>query len=286
MNKLVGIDIGGSHITASKVSDHNLELVQSSFQRERVDSAADAKSIVKAWSEVIKNCTGKEKDSTIGIAIPGPFDYENGICLMQNQGKYDALYGLNIKTLLAKELGISTENIRFNNDAACFLQGEVYKVAQSSKTAIGITLGTGLGTAFIIDGKSFDADLWNTPFKGGIIEDYISSRWFVSEFKARSGKEIKDVEDLVENYPDYDLTKDLFRDFSKNLADFLLFFIKLKKAECIVIGGNISKAEAFFLNDVKQLLYKGLGYEIPLYISSLGEQAALIGASVLFKSDN
>lgn len=282
MEKFIGVDIGGSHITAAEVSVDNLVLVEETFQRERVDSGGDVDSIINTWAKVIKNCTGQNEAVKIGIAMPGPFDYENGISLMKNQEKYDALYGLNVKILLANELGISTENIRFNNDAACFLQGEVYKVGQGLTTAVGVTLGTGLGSAYITDGKSYDADLWNTPFKDGIIEDYISSRWFVSEFKARTGNEIKDVKELVEKYAGAAIAKSLFSDFSNHLSHFLLLFIKLKKAECVVIGGNIAKAEAFFLAGVKAHLYEGLGYQIPVYISSLGEQAALIGGATLF----
>ncbi len=280
--KLIGVDIGGSHITAAAINKDNLELLAESFQRERVDSFGEAGAIIKEWSKVIKKCAGSDKDITVGIAMPGPFDYENGISLMKNQGKYDALYQLNVKTLLAEDLQIPTENIKLNNDAACFLQGEVYKVEKSSSRCVGVTLGTGLGSAFMVDGKSFDADLWNTPFKNGIMEDYISSRWFVSEFKLRTGKEIKDVKELVEEYPDDAVTESLFADFSKHLADFLIYFVQLKKAECIVVGGNIAKAEAFLLDNVKDAVYAGVGHEIPIYISSLGEQAALVGASTLF----
>ena len=30
----------------------------------------------------------------VGMAIPGPFDYENGISRMQGLNKYDAIYGI------------------------------------------------------------------------------------------------------------------------------------------------------------------------------------------------
>jgi glucokinase len=45
----------------------------------------------------------------IGISMPGPFDYENGICLIKGQNKYEALYGLYIKGLLADKLGIEPD---------------------------------------------------------------------------------------------------------------------------------------------------------------------------------
>lgn len=282
--KLIGVDIGGSHITAAEVSYDNLELISETYQRERMDSMETASAIIEAWSEVIKRCAGQEKDLNIGIAIPGPFDYENGISLMKNQGKYDSLYGLNAKKLLADKLNIPVENIKLNNDAACFLQGEVNKAGRESNTVVGLTLGTGLGSAFIVDGKSFDADLWNTPFKEGIIEDYISSRWFVSEFKNRCGKEIKDVRELVEQYPAHSVTESLFADFSNHLSEFLTFFLQAKNAECVVIGGNIAKASPFFIHQLNHKLTEKLGSKVPIFLSVLGENAAMIGAASSFVS--
>lgn len=284
MNNLIGVDIGGSHISVSGVSEDNLELVSGTFYRQKIDAQSDVSNIVKSWSGVISQSIGKQelKDVKLGIAFPGPFDYEQGISYIQNQGKYDALYGLNVKSLLSNELGIPEENIRFNNDAACFLRGEILKGHINSNSVIGITLGTGLGSAYMIDGLSFDANLWNMPFKKGIIEDYISSRWFVSECRLKSGIVIKDVKELVEKYPDEIFTKTLFDDFSKNLSDFLLEFIKLKNAYAVIIGGNIAKAESFFINNVNANIYSVLGYKIPIYTSLLVENAALIGAASSF----
>ena len=38
----------------------------------------------------------------IGIAIPGPFDYGNGISLIKDLEKYESLYGTNIKETLER----------------------------------------------------------------------------------------------------------------------------------------------------------------------------------------
>ncbi len=57
--------------------------------------------------------------------MPGPFDYEKGISFIKDQNKYESLYGLNVKEMMAERLGVSTDHIRLMNDAGCFLQGEV-----------------------------------------------------------------------------------------------------------------------------------------------------------------
>ncbi|HRP57404.1 hypothetical protein, partial [Agriterribacter sp.] len=61
----------------------------------------------------------------MGIAMPGPFDYEKGISYITGLHKYEYLYGLNVKELLAAELNIPLGNIRMMNDAAAYLAGEL-----------------------------------------------------------------------------------------------------------------------------------------------------------------
>jgi glucokinase len=281
MKSTIGVDIGGSHITVAKVDLESFEIIPESFYRSKVNSFGDTASIINEWACAIKTCFSSEADETqlIGIAMPGPFDYDLGISYIKDQGKYDALFGLNIKELLSEQLQIPAEDITFLNDAASFLLGEIKNERIVSPAVIGITLGTGLGSAYTSKSEVFDAALWNMPFKDGIIEDYISSRWFVNEFQKQTGKEIKDVRELVELYPEASETKVIFETFSNNLTDFLLEFIQQRNAYSIVIGGNISKASGFFLARLENLLYVRMGYKLPIYISRLGENAALIGAA-------
>lgn len=282
---IAGVDIGGSHITVALVNLDTLEIIDGSFVRERIDSAAAAQEIITLWCKAINQSfeAYPQDEKFLGIAMPGPFDYENGISYIKDLHKYDSLYGLNVKELLADHLGIPKENIRLNNDAACFLQGEIYKGnLEGCSAAIGLTLGTGLGSAYMKSGKSFDANLWCTPYMGDIVEEYISSRWFVRQFEQRIGESVKDVKEIVEKYPDHKITKELFEEFSDNLAIFLEFFIQKVQGELIVLGGNISKAKDFFIDHVKRKLYQSLGKVVPIYFSVLGERAALIGGAAQF----
>lgn len=282
---VAGVDIGGSHITVSLVNLETFELIPGSYIREKVDSGADATIIIATWGRVIEKAFEIHPfvEKKIGIAMPGPFDYKKGISYMKNQGKYDSLYGLNIKELLAKQLDVAPEDIRFNNDAACFLQGEVYSGnVDEHSVAVGMTLGTGMGTAFMKGGQAFDADLWHMPFLDGVVEDYVSSRWFVKEFEQRAGIAIKDVKELIEHFPEHEKTKELFKEFSCNLSWFLYKFLKQKKGEVVIIGGNIAKTSRYFFQDVQRKLYEQIGYNVHIHFSVQGENAALIGGATQF----
>ncbi|WP_315817320.1 ROK family protein [Paraflavitalea speifideaquila] len=196
-NPLVaGVDIGGSHITAALV-DLEVGSVLPAFSiRKQINSQEDAASIIHDWCETIGQVFEARPYllKRVGIAMPGPFDYEKGISFIKDQNKYESLYGLNVKEMMAERLGMAPDHIRLMNDASCFLQGEVMGgAAHGFKSAVGITLGTGLGTATFHEGIAKDANLWCAPFLDGIAEDYISARWLLKTYEQVSGNRVEQV---------------------------------------------------------------------------------------------
>jgi glucokinase len=279
---VLGVDIGGSHITAGLVNMESRTILTDSIKRQKVNSSDTAENIIAAWSSLIKAVTGNTSGIRIGIAMPGPFDYEQGISYIKGLTKYESLYGKNVKHLLADALAIPTEHIRLKNDAGCFLQGEAFAgSAQGYKRAIGLTLGTGLGTAAGKDGIAEDADLWKTPMHGDIAENFISSRWFVKRYNQLTGKEIKDVKHLCELIETDPSLKVIFDEFAKSLAEFLTFFIHQENPEIVVIGGNIANASHLFLPQIQEHLAKA-SLNIPIKTSTLGEHALLLGSASLW----
>ncbi|RYD94825.1 MAG: ROK family protein [Sphingobacteriales bacterium] len=281
----IGADIGGSHITAGIVDLQSRSLIPETLVREKLDSQSDTYTIIKIWANVIRKVASHRPYTGIqlGIAMPGPFDYEKGISMMHGQSKYDSLFGLNVKTLLAYALGILPEKIIMMNDAACFLKGEVYGgAALNYSRVVGLTLGTGLGSAVYDSSSAYDADLWRHPFLESIAEDYISSRWFVNRYKQLYSLDIKDVKELVEQAETHkDHVAKIFEEFGTNLGLFLVEFISMKEAEAVVLGGNIAKAFDHFSLVTKQVMIEN-GIDVPLMPAKLGENAAIIGAASLW----
>ncbi|WP_017259203.1 ROK family protein [Pedobacter arcticus] len=282
----LGIDIGGSHITVGLINLHRKEMIAQTYFRRTVDSKAPLTEIIADWATTIKQSYKEANVATvrIGIAMPGPFDYEKGVSLMQNQDKYDALYGYNVKELLAEALNIKPTAIQMKNDAACFLQGEVFSgSAIGYQRVIGLTLGTGLGTAVYKNETVEECALWNTPFLDSIAEDYIASRWFTKRFTEMypNHQPISNVKELCQRIKDQSISNDIFEEFGENLGNFLVFFSKKEKAEAIVLGGNIANAFHWFEDSLKATL-KRSAVNIPICIASLGENSALIGAASLW----
>lgn len=282
---VVGVDIGGTHITAALVNLDSGEFLPESWVRKEVDSDGEADQIIRAWSQVILEVLDGNPltSKKIGIGMPGPLDYENGISLIKNQGKFDSLYGLNLKELLCNHLPIKVEDIRFMNDAGSFLRGEVFGgAAKGYPCAIGLTLGTGLGTACYKNGIAEDAALWQHPFKDGVAEDYLCTRWFIKYYEELSGYRVRGVKKLMERALVDGKAKKVFQEFGKNLAHFLNFFIEKDKPEVIVLGGNITNAYDFFGHELEKRL-NGNGQQVPLLKAILGEKASLIGAASCWK---
>lgn len=283
---VLGIYISSFHITKAIVNLKTRSIIESSYQRRPLNSRGSAEEIINTCcSEIEKTLkTDGVSVSKIGIAMPGPFDYEEGVSYIKNVKKYSTLYGLNIKQLIAEQLDISIENICMKNDAACFLKGEVFAgAAQGYDSAVGLIMGTGLGTARYANGLAEDADLWNKPFLDGIAEDYISTRWFLKRYYELSGLNTTSVMELSSFYQTSPTVKNIYKEFVNNLAIFIDHFTKSMSPEAVVLGGDISRAHNCFLPALKVQLSK-MKNEVPVFVSKLNDAAPIIGAATCWLS--
>lgn len=284
-NLVLGADIGGTHITASLVDLQKRQILSSTLCRKEIDSNGSAEAIIAAWSEVMQSCFSKSvvQQKKIGIAMPGPADYDAGICYIQDQAKYQSLYGRNIKELLGQKLGIAKDDILMVNDAAGFLSGEVFIGAGKGFTkVVGITLGTGLGSAVYHKGTVADADLWRVPFLDGIAEDYLSARWLLRTAMEATGRDFENVKQLAEHAAHDQTIRSIFEAFGGNLGLFTAGWLQQDQAEVLILGGNIARSHRLFLPAMtKKLKERGLHTEVR--IAEVGESAAMVGAAVLWE---
>ena len=276
-NSVLGVDIGGSHITAALVNLDRQSIISNTRVRQPVHAGGTAEEIISSWANCLLNATTQTAafSGKIAIAMPGPFDYEEGVSFIKGQKKYDALYGKNVKTLLARKLNCPETAILFRNDASSFLQGELIGGAgKGLEKALGLTLGTGLGSAYAQNGLAEDADLWRMPFKEKIAEDFLSSRWFIDRYKVLVGQEVTGVKELASLATKDTTAQQVFLEFGINLSDFLREVSGKFRPEGVILGGNIARAFPLFrsaLEEQSQLTN--------LRLSRLGEDAALLGAA-------
>jgi glucokinase len=284
-DQVVGIDIGGSHITAGFVDVKTGEIIQNRIMRKQVNSHAAAEEILDGWCAVIKElwADNKVKSSRLGFAMPGPFDYFNGISLITGFDKYEALYELNIREELAERLDLPGDDICFRNDAAAFMEGELlYGAAKGYTHAIGITLGTGLGSSSSHYGVTRDAELSVLPYKGERIEDYVSTRGLIRAYREASGTTAMNAKTIADRYSTDKHARTAFDTFSNDLAWFLEYFIREEEPEVLVIGGNIAHSWPLYENKLVKTLTAAVPAMPAIKMAALGEHAALIGGASCF----
>jgi glucokinase len=295
MNKkiAIGTDIGGSHISCAAIDLLSGKIIRDTLTERPVDNQAPANVIIGAWSEALSSVLKKvprEQVKGIGFAMPGPFDYVKGISYIRGVAKYENLYGINISDAVTVNLGIQDGFlIRFMNDASSFAVGEAWQGSASGfNRSLSITLGTGFGSAFIsdripiVDGPEVPklGCIYHLPYKDGIADDYFSTRGLLSRYKKLTGKELSGVKELSALAATDKQVRELFIDFGDNAGMFLAPWLKIFRAEILVIGGNISHAYNLFGEVFEERLRKENCF-CKVAISKLKEDAALLGSAFL-----
>jgi glucokinase len=285
----LGIDVGGSHISCALFNYDTCDLIHDRVLRVEIHTHGESDAILTEFTEVIKRNAGDflTATATIGFAFPGPFDYEQGICLIPPElTKYEKLFGVNIKAELTRRLGFQG-TMHFMNDAACFAIGE-YRMggARGSKRTLALAIGTGFGSTFLADGKPIthgptvpkDGMLWHVPYNGGIADDTFSSRGLVRAWKDVTGETIagaKELEVLVRAGDPRALV--VFQNWGRQMAECLTPWLTACDVDTIVLGGNIAKAWDWFVPALKS----SIGKNVRVAPAELGESAQMIGAALI-----
>lgn len=289
----IGVDVGGSHV-CSAVVDIEDGSICSEPVTTPVDSSAGAVEVVNAWAENVRRSMSGfgGKVSRVGFAFPGPFDYVRGISLISGVGKYESVYGLNVaetmRSVLFSEAG--DVQMRFVNDASAFALGEaLYGAAADSSKVLALTLGTGVGSGFVADGKLVTSGegvpdngwVYCLPFEDGIADEAFSTRWIVKRYLELTGLQVEGAREVAERYDTDESARVLFREYGERLAAFAGPVLSKFGGRALVIGGNISRAYHLFA----ETLDEGLRTIVPgaeVRVSGLLDKSAMIGAASLF----
>lgn len=280
MQYAITLDVGGSSVKSGVVTPDGK--IISGPQTTPIDSSAGTELILDAFAAIIQQHLeqhGLANLAGVAVGFPGPFDYEIGISGITGQEKYEALYGVNVKDGLIARLNLGGRPFRFRNDAEAAIMGECrYGAGQEYRRIIGVTLGTGLGSAFVADGvpqlsgKSIPdngwlyAELW----KGQRADDVFSIRGL----QARLGS--SDLRQAADSARQGDAAaRRIYHKFGSDLGDFLLPYTRAFQAEVVLTLGGIAGAFDLFGHALESAL------NIPVRPGTRGTDAALLGAADL-----
>ena len=145
MRTAIGVDLGGSHVTAAVITEDG----KIHSQHERDLSALAFQSVVDALTDTIGQAlkeAGKDA-SAIGIGSPGNIEAKTGtVVYSPNFGWKDAPLGEALRANFKLPLFVG-------NDARCATLGEhTFGSGRATKDFALLTLGTGIGGGIISDG--------------------------------------------------------------------------------------------------------------------------------------
>ena len=223
-----------------------------------------------------------------GVAVPGPFDYARGVARLRGVHKLDALYGTDLRAELAAALGLAEPaNVRFVNDAAAFLLGEWWAGAVAGlDAAIGVTCGSGLGSAFLRDGELVESGPGVPPearldllrYRGAPVEDVVSARGLVAAHRAGGGAAM-DGAGVARRARDGDnAAMAVFRGFGEALGEVLAPWVAAFAPRGLVVGGSIAASFDLFGPALRRACppLEGLDFVGP---AAHLEEAPLLGAA-------
>ena len=250
---VLALDVGGSSVKSALVT--NSQHILGQVHVDDIKSGASAPEILNTLAAIISAHLENGSDPCrIAFAFPGPFDYVQGISLIHNQAKYDALYGLRLGTELKKILGIPALEIRYRNDAEAAILGEaLYGAGVPYVRLLGVTLGTGLGSAFIAERNLItEGDavpphgwLYSCTFENQRADDVFSTRGLLARLR-QHGIAATDIASAMQNTDTHALSE-TFASFSADLGTFLKPFVSDFRAQAVLVSGGIAGVwERFF----------------------------------------
>lgn len=252
---IIGIDLGATHIRTMARGPKTL-------LGEKIHTPKSRPALKKALIKLVNNLAeekGTGNISGIGIGVAG-FLTKDKVLKSPNM-KY--INGFRLPEFLKKEFGVP---VIMDNDAACFLRAEInLGEAKKYRSALGVTIGTGLGAAYsknkkVTKGEDLKGgEIGHRKFHDKELEDYASAK-----FLNKTGD---------------------FKQLGKNLAEGLINPISELKPECVVLGGGVTvnpKASEF-INSFKATLKNKQKTRVPrVLVSGFGEFAGAVGATLLF----
>ncbi|HPM09928.1 MAG TPA: ROK family protein [Paludibacter sp.] len=313
MKKLyaIGIDIGGTNTVFGIVDTHGKVVSKSSVQTNQYPTPElIIDDIKKKLDPLIEDVGGISNIKGIGIGAPNGNHYTGNIEFAPNL-QWKGVVPLS--KLMSDKFGIPAV---ITNDAnAAAIREMIYGAARGMKNFIMITLGTGVGSGIVIDGKlvyghdGFAGELGHVCSvrdgrscgcgRLGCLEAYASANGV-----ARTAKEILEnqtVDSLLRNIPIESITsKDVFDAASKGdvvaleifeftgkiLGEAIADFVAFSAPEAIILFGGLTKSGDYIMKPIVDHMEKNLlkiwQGKIKVLFSDLNEaDAAVLGASAL-----
>ena len=309
----IGVDLGGTNISVGMVDgdDRIIAGAHTPTAPERGERAVAADIIGCIENALLFGGLEISECSGIGVGSPGRCDDGAGIVRSAfNLGWTEVPLG----RWLSEQYGMP---VRLANDADCAALGEsVAGAAAGAESALMITLGTGIGSGMVIDGKIYagylglGGELGHTCIALGGRRCTCGMRGCWEAYASATALAAM-AREAAEQHPDSALAalpeldgESVFRaadegdavadavtgEYVRYLAAGITNAINLLYPEVIVVGGGIGRRGERLLEPVRALVResyfaRGCGEMPKIVQAALGNDAGIVGAAALCRAD-
>jgi glucokinase len=272
------LDIGGTHVTAALVDPHGWAVPTA--HRFALDADAPANALLERFADAGASVAAPS-GAAWGVAMPDPFDYQRGIGQFAGVGKFTALRGVDVGAALRERL---RGEVVFLNDADAFALGEwAAGAAAGFARCVGITLGTGIGSGWVVDGAVVDPGtppggrLHRMRVAGAPLEDVVSRRAIRRAYAAAGGAPDADVKQIAdEARHGTPLARRVLDDAFAALGAVVGECTARFRADVLVIGGSMSGSWELF-----EPAFRGAAEWLPeVRLAADSDRAPLVGAAL------
>lgn len=281
----IGVDLGGTNIAAGLVDGQyrilDRESVKTNVPRPAESIIRDIAGLVEKLCE--RNGLNQREIEAVGVGVPGTINEDTGYVEYSNNIRFENVPFIELLS------GLISIPVRFGNDANVAALGEYLAGGYNVQSFVMVTLGTGVGSGIILDGKlikgiNFAAsELGHTVIKmggeqctcgrRGCFEAYASATALIRDARRMLEKERTDNQEessvilklcggdmeKLEAKHIFDAVKlgdkaagELFSNYTEYLAEGIANIINILQPELICIGGGVSKAGDMLLEPVKE----------------------------------
>lgn len=310
---VIGLDMGGTNSIFGIVDQRGTIKAQTAIKTTAYPDVRDyVKAAVEALQPALDVVGGIEQIRGMGIGAPQGNYYTGNI---EHAANLVWKGIVPIAQLFEEALGVP---VRVTNDANAAAMGEMtYGVARGMKNFIMITLGTGVGSGIVVDGKvvygsdGFAGELGHVIFdrsasarpcgcgRRGCLETYCSATG-VARTAREKLEQSAQPSLLREIHPDeitsYDVfvaaekgdgvALEIFERTGRLLGEACADFATFNTPEAFVFFGGLTKAGDYLMNPLRRAYEENVlrcfKVKAKLLVSSLnGSEAAVLGASAL-----
>lgn len=307
----VGIDFGGMSAKAGLFDKNSKMLAKDTVKTSKDDNyvttVAKMAQLVKKLCE--ENNVPIKSIRRIGLASPGVIDSKEGVVVRWGN------YNWSDKPLARDMSEAVGAEVRVVNDANAAAYGEaIYGAAKAYKNSIFITLGTGIGSGIIIDGKLFEGvrgagaeaghmviQVGGVPCgcgRKGCFEQYASASALIRDTKRAMFENKESImwrmtggdPENVDGKTAFAASREgdaaaqtVVKNYIVYLGEGILNLVSIFRPEAVILGGGVCNEGEYLLAPLRKYvaerLYVGCD-KVPLTLNraALGNDAGIYGA--------